>query len=59
MTFHSPSLKPGCTRYVRTTAERDAFLQTIDRYFDFFFHQMSGTATTAADCFDMLNHRVH
>jgi len=31
LTFHSPSLKPGCTRYVRTAAERDEFLKTIDR----------------------------
>ena len=52
LTFHSPSLKPGCTRYVRTEAERDAFLDTINRYCDFFFTEMSGRPTTAEDLFD-------
>ncbi len=49
MTFHSPSLKPGCTRYVRTAAERDAFLDTINRYCDFFFNELGGAPTTAED----------
>jgi hypothetical protein len=49
MTFHSPSLKPGCTRYVRTTSERDAFLDTINRYCDFFFSDLGGAPTTAED----------
>jgi hypothetical protein len=49
MTFHSPSLKPGCTRYVPTAAERDAFLDTINRYCDFFFGEMGGMPTTAED----------
>lgn len=54
LTFHSPSLKPGCTRYVGTTAERDAFLDTIDRFCDFFFSQLGGVPTTAADLFEEL-----
>jgi hypothetical protein len=52
LTFHSPSLKPGCTRYVKTGADRDAFLGTIDRYCDFFFSEMNGSATTAEELFD-------
>ena len=52
MTFHSPSLKPGCTRYVKTAAERDAFLSTIDRYCDFFFSELGGTPTTAEDLYE-------
>jgi len=54
MTFHSPSLKPGCTRYVRTTEERDAFLKTIDRYCDYFMARLGGVGTTPADLFDEL-----
>jgi hypothetical protein len=46
MTFHSPSLKPGCTRYVRSNVEREAFLKTIDAYCDFFFGKMGGKPTT-------------
>ena len=52
LTFHSPSLKPGCTRYVKTGADRDAFLDTINRYCDFFFTEMNGRATTAEELFD-------
>ena len=31
LTLHSPSLKPGCTHYVRTVQERARLLATIDR----------------------------
>ncbi len=54
LTFHSPSLKPGCTRYVRDGAERDAFVATIDRYFDYFFADVGGRPTAAGDIFDTL-----
>ncbi len=54
LTFHSPSLKPGCTRYVRSAAERDAFLKTIDRYCNYFFTTVRGVATTPADLYDEL-----
>ena len=52
LTFHSPSLKPGCTRYVTSEAGRDAFLDTINRYCDFFFTEMNGRPTTAEELFD-------
>jgi hypothetical protein len=54
-TFHSPSLKPGCTPYVRTEADRDAFLRTIDQYCDFFFGRIGGVASTPADWYDQLS----
>jgi hypothetical protein len=54
LTFHSPSLRPGCSPYVRTTADRDAFLDTIDRYCDFFFTELGGEPTTAEDLFNDL-----
>ena len=57
LTFHSPSLKPGCTRYVRTGADRDAFLDTINRYCDFFFTEMNGRATTADELFESMSSR--
>jgi hypothetical protein len=46
LTFHSPSLKPGCTRYVRSEGERDAFLQVIKRYCSYFFNEVGGVPTT-------------
>jgi hypothetical protein len=54
LTFHSPSLKPGCTPYVGTTAERDAFLATIDRYCEDFFGRIGGVPSTPADLYDEL-----
>ena len=54
LTFHSPSLMPGCTPYVRTVAEREAFLSTIDRYCDDFCGRIGGVATTPADLYDRL-----
>ncbi len=56
LTFHSPSLKPGCTRYVTTAAERDAFVATIDRYCDFFFSELGGRPATAEQLFAELIH---
>jgi len=51
MTFHSPSLKPGCTRYVRTGEEREQFLKTIDQYCEFFFGEMGGQPTTPEELY--------
>jgi hypothetical protein len=46
LSFHSPSLKPGCTPYVRSSADRDRFLATLEGYLDFFFTELRGRATT-------------
>ena len=46
LTLHSPSLKPGCTEYARTAAERDALLATIDRYCEFFVRSLGGVPST-------------
>ncbi|MFQ5348527.1 MAG: polysaccharide deacetylase family protein [Rhodothalassiaceae bacterium] len=45
-TYHSPSLVPGHTPYVRTARALDAFLDRMDRYFDWFFGTLGGRATT-------------
>ncbi len=47
-TYHSPSLAVGHTPYVRNQAELSAFLDSLDRYFDFFMNELSGQATTPA-----------
>jgi hypothetical protein len=46
LSYHSSSLKPGCTQYVRTADERAAFLATMDAYFDFFLRDLGGVTTT-------------
>jgi len=55
LTLHSPTLKPGCTPYARSAADRDALLTTIDRYFHFFFHELNGAPSTPATLFDELS----
>jgi hypothetical protein len=49
MTFHSPSLEPGHTPYVRTSRDRDALLGRIDAYCQFFFGELGGTAPTPTE----------
>jgi hypothetical protein len=45
-TYHSPSLMPGHTPYVRSEAELQAFLGAIERYLEFFFGEIGGRAAT-------------
>lgn len=46
LTFHSPSLEPGHTPYVRTREDLQRFLATLERYFEFFFHELGGVGST-------------
>lgn len=45
-TYHSPSLAPGNTPYVRSEADLRAFLQRIERYLRFFITEIGGRAAT-------------
>jgi hypothetical protein len=49
LTFHSPSIDPGHTPYVRSQADLDGFLRRIEKYLEFFFGEMLGTASTPED----------
>lgn len=44
--FHSPSLVPGFTPYVNNPRELETFLDAFKRYFDFFFGELGGVATS-------------
>jgi hypothetical protein len=44
--FHSPSIMPGGTPYVRSDADLERFLEKCRRYFDFFMRELNGTAMT-------------
>jgi hypothetical protein len=46
LTYHSSSLLPGATSYVRTEAERTRFLATLDGYCRFFLGSAGGRAGT-------------
>src|SRR5215471_13678920 len=45
-TYHSPSLVPGNTPYVKNEADLRAFLGRIERYLEFFAGEVSGRAAT-------------
>ncbi|MBM3736428.1 MAG: WalW protein [Acidobacteria bacterium] len=47
--FHSPSLEPGHTAYVRSQADLEDFLGKFRRYFDYFFGQLGGRTMTALE----------
>lgn len=46
LTYHSPSLVPGNTPYVRTPRERDAFLAWLDGYYSFFREEIGGRSAS-------------
>jgi hypothetical protein len=45
-TYHSPSLAPGNTPYVRSEADLRLFLQRIEQYLRFFTEEIGGRAAT-------------
>jgi hypothetical protein len=53
--FHTPSLKPGCTPYVRSDAELSEFLDRFRRCFDFFLGDLGGISLTPLE----LRSRLH
>lgn len=44
--FHSPTVVPGFTPYVNNDQQLTEFLDSFKRYFDYFFGQLGGEATT-------------
>ena len=53
-TYHSPSLEPGNTPYVRTAAELDQFLDKFRRYFDYFLGELGGQPATLTEMYGLL-----
>jgi hypothetical protein len=48
LTYHSSTLLPGATGYVRDEAARTAFLETLERYFRFFMGECGGQAKSVS-----------
>jgi hypothetical protein len=44
--FHSPSMLPGHTVYVRNDAQLQQFIGEFRRFFDYFFDELKGQAST-------------
>lgn len=53
--FHSPSIQPGGTPYVRNQAELRLFLDKCRRYFDYFFNTLGGNTMTPVEIKRFLN----
>jgi hypothetical protein len=56
-TLHSPSIRPGCTPYVRNAGERVEFLDACRRYFEFFQGELGGVTMTATELLDVVPKR--
>ena len=54
LTYHSPSLEPGNTPYVRDRDELASFLKTLERYLDYFLNELGGEATTPSELYRRL-----
>lgn len=52
VTYHSPSLVPGFTPYVRTAEDLERFLHWLGGYAEFFFNEMNGVAATPHDIYE-------
>jgi hypothetical protein len=52
--FHSPSVMPGGTPYVRNQADLDRFLDKCRRYFAFFMQELGGIAMTPLQLMDAI-----
>jgi hypothetical protein len=54
LSFHSPSVKPGCTPYVRNKNDLAKFLAKIEGYIDYFFSEYSGQTMTPEGLYRVL-----
>jgi hypothetical protein len=52
--FHSPSVEPGCTPYVRDAMDLQRFLDACRAYFDFFLGDVGGVTMTPLEVKRML-----
>jgi hypothetical protein len=54
VSYHSSSLLPGNTQYVRSPAELSQFLRRIEEYLEFFIGELGGAPTTPAELWTAL-----
>jgi glycosyltransferase involved in cell wall biosynthesis len=52
LNYHSPSLQPGNTPYVRSDAELKQFLHWLEAYLDFFTAEVGGIGATPMQVYD-------
>ncbi len=52
--FHSPSVTPGMTPYVRNETDLKGFLDRFHRFFDYFFNELGGIATSPTNLWEKI-----
>jgi glycosyltransferase involved in cell wall biosynthesis len=57
LTYHTPSLSPGCTPYVRTQEDLVRFLAWLDEFYAFFIDELHGVPATWHEIRDRLSPR--
>ena len=55
MTYHSPSLVPGMTPYVRSAGQRAEFLDSIEEFCHFFKHDLGGAFMSTTAVYEALS----
>jgi hypothetical protein len=53
--FHSPTLTPGCTEYVRDAADRQRFLDDARRFLDWFLGELGGEVRSYSRLYEELS----
>jgi hypothetical protein len=53
-TYHSPSLVPGMTPYVRSEQQLSAFLRTMDHFFTYFRKELGGRPSEPLEVYNLL-----
>jgi hypothetical protein len=54
LSYHSPSLQPGNTPYVKDQRDLDTFLHTLDAFLAFFLEELGGVCMTPLQVFERL-----
>ena len=54
LTYHTPSLEPGNTPYVKNEKELESFLLWIDEFLDFFTIEIKGRCASWKEVYDLL-----
>lgn len=57
LSYHSPSLVPGNTPYVRSYADRERFLAWFEAFYEFFLGELGGSPVTVTQAYDLVRNR--
>ncbi len=53
LSYHTPSLVPGNTPYVRSRADRDRFVDWVEEFYDFFMGELGGAPATVSEVYEL------